>query len=127
MTAIIRGTFETSDMKNPNKFHRGLFIVFVGFVVVGVFFTISKWPAASLFTVIGGVGSLFYYAWFSRISKTTGRSLIVRHVAITAFILGQVLKAFGIEFGTYFIIVSLISFLVWLVWAVLENLPSEEE
>jgi len=114
-------------MKNPNKFHRGLFIVFIGFVVVGVFFTISKWPAASLFTVIGGVGSLFYYGWFSRASMQTNRSMIARHVAISSFIIGQVLKVFDLGFGTYFIIVSLISFLVWLVWSVLENLPAEKK
>ena len=114
-------------MNSPNKIHRGLFIASIGFVVVGVFFTISKWPAASLFTVIGGAGSLFYYGWFSRISMNTGRSLIARHVAISVFILGQVLKAFDLAFGTYFIILSLMGFLVWLVWSVLETLPPQEE
>ncbi|MFC2175423.1 hypothetical protein ACFLR1_00455 [Bacteroidota bacterium] len=114
-------------MKTPSKIHRGLFIVSIGFLVVGVLLTLLAIPAANLFTVIGALGSLFYYAWFSRFSKSNTRAVYARHAAISTFIIGQVLKAFQIGVGTFFIAISLLAFLTWLVWAVLEALPTLED
>jgi len=111
----------------PTQLERGLFIVSLGFVLIGLLFTILKIPANDLFSCLGGAASLFFYGRFQWVAVQRQRSDFPRHVAFSAFILGQVLKSLGIAFGIYLFLLALIAFLVWVCWSVLSSLPPLEE
>ncbi|MBP9152483.1 MAG: hypothetical protein KBF73_09395 [Flavobacteriales bacterium] len=113
-------------MKNPSSIVRYSFIAAIGFLVVGILFTIIGWPAAELFSILGGVASLVFYGIFSCASVSYSKSVYPRHIAFGALVIGQILKSLNVGFGSYLFLIALVAFLVWVVWSVLENLPASE-
>jgi hypothetical protein len=111
----------------PSQLERGLFIVSLGFVLVGLLFTILKIPANDLFSCLGGAASIYFYVRFQWVTVQRQRSDFARHVAFSAFIIGQVLKSVDVAFGIYLFLLALIAFLVWVGWSVLASLPGSEE
>jgi hypothetical protein len=114
-------------MQNPSSFVRYSFIAAIGFLLVGILFTIIKWPAAELFSILGGVTSLVFYGIFSRASVANSKSVYSRHLAFGCLVIGQILKSLQVGFGSYLFLVALVAFLFWIVWSVLENLPPSSE
>lgn len=114
-------------MKNPALIYRYMFIASMGFLFVGMLFTITEIPAAELFSVLGGVGVLVFYVLFSKAAIQSQTSNYPRHIAILSVIIGQVLKSFEIAAGTYLFLIALIASLVWITWSVLEHLPPSEQ
>ena len=113
-------------MKNPSSFVRYSFLISLGFLFVGILFTMTGWPAAELFSIIGGVASLVLYGLFSRVSTGRVRSVYPRHVAFGALVVAQILRSLHIAAGSYFLLVALAAFIIWLAWSVLEQLPPAE-
>ena len=110
-------------MKNPAPVYRYMFIISIGFLLVGMRFTITGIPAAELFSVLGGISVLTFYILFSRAAIQTQKSNLPRHFTVLSIIIGQVLKSFEIAEGTYLFLIALVSILVWITWSVLEKLP----
>ena len=99
----------------------------MGFFLVGFLFTVTKTPAAELFSVIGGVSLLAFYGLFSFASEKKNKSVYARHLAVVSLIIGQIAKSFSLAFGSYLLFVAFIAVLVWITWSVLEDLPASEE
>lgn len=114
-------------MKNPSSLLRYSFIVALGFLFVGILFTIIGWSAAELFSILGGVASVVFYGIFSRASVSTLRSVYPRHLAFGALVSGQILKSLQVGFGSYLFLIALVALLVWIAWSVLEKLPPSED
>lgn len=114
-------------MKNPSPIYRYGFIASVGFLFVGVLFNVTHWPSAGMFSVIGGVASMTFYGLFYRAATVKRGSDMVRHVTFGAFVVGQIIRGLGQSFGTYFLFLALIGFLVWVTWSILETLPPSED
>lgn len=114
-------------MKNPNPIYRYGFVASIGFLFVGVLFKITHWPAAGLFSVVGGVASLVFYVVFHRAAVVKRGSDVIRHVTFGAFVVGQVLRGLDRSEGSYLLFVALVCFLVWVAWSVLESLPPSED
>ncbi|MCF8461652.1 MAG: hypothetical protein K9G46_13090 [Flavobacteriales bacterium] len=114
-------------MKNPSSIVRYSFIAAIGFLFVGILFTIIGWPAAELFSILGGVASLVFYNIFTRASIAPSKSAYPRHLAFGLLVVGQILKSLQVGLGSYLFLVALVAFLIWVVWSVLEQLPPSEE
>ena len=114
-------------MKNPAPVYRFMFIAAMGFLLVGILFTITKTPAAGLFSILGGTSVLVFYSLFSIGSETKNKSVYARHIAVLALIIGQVTKSFELVFGSYLLFVAFVAVLVWITWSVLEDLPPSKE
>ena len=114
-------------MKNPSPIYRYGYIAAIGFLFVGVLFSITRWPAAGLFSVVGGVASLVFYVIFNSAAVVKRGSDLARHVTFGALVVGQTLRALGQSVGSYFLFLALIGLLVWIVWSVLESLPPSED
>lgn len=114
-------------MKNPAPVYRFMFIAAMGFLLVGVLFTITGIPAAELFSVLGGISVLTFYILFSRAAIQSPKSNYPRHLAVLAIITGQILKSFDVAEGTYLFLIALVAILIWITWSVLENLPSSDK
>jgi hypothetical protein len=114
-------------MKNPSPVYRYLFIVAMGFFLVGILFTITKTSAAELFSVLGGASLLVFYGLFSFASDKKNKSVYPRHLAVLSLVIGQITKSFNLVFGSYLLFVAFIAVLVWITWSVLEDLPPSEQ
>ncbi|MCF8461308.1 MAG: hypothetical protein K9G46_11340 [Flavobacteriales bacterium] len=114
-------------MQNPSSFVRYSFIVAIGFLFVGILFTIIGWPAAELFSILGGVASLVFYGIFTHASVASSKSVYPRHLTFGLLVVGQILKSLQVGFGSYLFLVALVAFLIWVVWSVLEQLPPSED
>ncbi len=114
-------------MKSPAPVYRLMFIAVIGFLLVGVLFSITGIPASELFSVLGGVGTLIFYYLFTRASVKTNRSDIARHLVVVSLVAGQILKSFDLAIGTYLFLFAFVFVLVWITWSVLENLPPSEQ
>lgn len=114
-------------MKNPAPVYRYMFIASMGFLFVGMLFTITGIPADELFSILGGIGVLVFYVLFAKAAVQSQRSNYPRHIAVLSIIGGQILRSFGLAFGTYFFLIALVAILVWITWSVLERLPPSEQ
>ncbi len=114
-------------MKNPAPVYRLMFIAAMGFLLVGVLFSITGIPAAELFSILGGVAVLVFYFLFSKASVKPNRSAMARHFVVVSVVAGQILKSFDQAIGTYLFLIAFIFVLVWVVWSVLEELPPSEQ
>lgn len=114
-------------MKNPSPLYRYSFIAAIGFLFIGVLFTMVKWPAAELFSILGGTSTVVFYILFNRAAVVKRKSAYPRHVAFLALATAIVLKSFGLSAGSYVMLVALVAVLVWFVWSVLEELPPSED
>jgi hypothetical protein len=114
-------------MKNPSPLLRYSFVAAIGFLFVGVLFTMVKWPAANLFAVLGGVSTTIFYVLFNRAAAVKRTSAYPRHVAFLALVTAVILKSFGLSVGAHFMLISFVALLVWLAWSVLEELPPSED
>lgn len=114
-------------MKNPSLISRGLFVGSIGFLLVSVLFSVTGIPAAQLFSSVGGLASLGFYAFFVKNSPQQKRSNYARHVTFLALVVAIVLKSFQIGGGTYLFLAAFVAFLVWFAWSVLEQLPPAEK
>lgn len=114
-------------MKNPAPVYRFMFIAAMGFLLVGILFTMTAIPAAELFSTIGGLAVLTLYGLFSKAAVRNPKSTYPRHLAIASLVIGQILKSFDIAAGAYLLLVALVAILVWITWSVLEKLPPSEQ
>ncbi|MBI1287019.1 MAG: hypothetical protein GC178_05510 [Flavobacteriales bacterium] len=114
-------------MKNPSPILRGLFICGVGALLVSVQFSIVGWPAADIFSCLGGISTLVFYFLFDRVAVVKRKSRFPRHVTVVALITAIVLKSFEIAIGSWFFLIAFMAFLVWLAWSVLEELPPSSD
>jgi hypothetical protein len=114
-------------MKNPSSISRGLFVGSVGFLLVSVLFNITGIPAAQVFSTVGGLVSLGFYAVFSKSSVQKRKSDYARHTTFITLVTAIVLKSFDVSIGTYLFLVAFVAFLVWFTWSVLERLPPSED
>ncbi|MGB0367967.1 MAG: hypothetical protein ACPGU4_09085 [Flavobacteriales bacterium] len=114
-------------MKNPKSVYRYMFIASMGFFLVGILFTITKTPAAELFSVLGGISLLAFYSLLSNASEKKSKAVYARHAAVVFLIVGQTIKSFGITAGSYLLLIAFVAVLVWITWSVLEGLPPSEK
>ena len=114
-------------MRNPSSIQRGLFVGSIGFLLVSVLFSVTGIPAAQVFSCVGGLVALGFYAVFSKSSIQKRKSDYARHATFVALITAIVLKSFEIGAGSYAFLGAFIAFLVWFSWLVLEQLPPSEE
>jgi len=106
----------------PTLLTKGLFVGGVGCLLVSVLLSINDWPAAELFSIIGALSTTVLYVVFNRYSGK--RSNHARHAVLGSLMAAIVLRSFGLAAGSWFLLMALIATLVWLVWSVLEELPS---
>jgi hypothetical protein len=114
-------------MKNPAPIYRYMFLAAVGFLFVGMLFTMIGIPADELFSVLGGVTTLVFYTIFSKADQSYRKANYPRHVVVYCLVIGQITKSFDLGIGTYLFLLALVAMIVWLVWSVLENLPPSED
>ncbi len=114
-------------MKNPSSISRGLFVGSIGFLLVSVLFSVTGIPAAQVFSTVGGLVSLGFYAVFSKSGLQKRKSDYARHATFIALVTAIVLKSFEVSIGTYLFLVAFIAFLIWFTWSVLEQLPPSED
>ena len=114
-------------MKNPSPIQRGLFVGAVCFLLISVLFSITGIPAADLFSVLGGTLTLGFYAFFVKNGQSTKRSLYARHLTLLLLVAAIILKSFELSVGSFFFLAAFVTFLVWFVWSVLEELPPSED
>lgn len=112
-------------MKSPSRILRGLFICSVGALLVSVLFSINGWPADEMFSIIGSASTISLHFLFSRHSNK--RSTYVRHVLVLTLCAAIILKSFDIAAAGWLFLVAFMTFLVWFMWSVLEELPTAEE
>lgn len=94
-------------------------------LLVSVLFSISGWPAAEMFAILGSIISVGFYFVFSRYSNR--RSNYARHIVLVSLSAAIILKSFGIAAGSWLFLVAFVAFLVWFAWSVLEEIPPSED
>lgn len=114
-------------MKNPPTILRGLFVAFMGFLLVSVLFSVTGIPAAQLFSCVGGLAALSLYVVFSMATSQKKKSDHARHIMFLALVVAIILKSFDIAVGTYLFLLAFVAFLIWFTWQVLEQLPPAEK
>lgn len=114
-------------MRPPTVLQRGFFICGVGSLLVSVLFSVTGFPAAELFAIIGAIVTLGLYVFFQQKTINKKRSSIARHLALVLLISAIVLKSFKIAAGGFVFLFAFIALLVWFTWSVLEELPPSED